>query len=66
MAFQHFDVMARRVSNYKGDFFDALRHLVDEKKLALLIESRAPFVTFLASGNSLSTIQAKTVELRGR
>ena len=37
VAFQHFDVMARRVSNYKGDFFDALRHLVDEKKLALLI-----------------------------
>jgi hypothetical protein len=66
VAFRHFDVMARRRSSYKGDFFDALRHLVDQRKLALLIESRSPFVTLLPSGNSLSTIQAKTVELRGR
>jgi hypothetical protein len=66
VAFQHFDVMARRASSYTGDFFDALRHLVDQRKLALLIESRAPFVSFLPAGNSLSTIQAKTVELRGR
>ena len=66
LAFAHFDVMKTRARNYKDDFFSALKHLVDERKLVLLVESRAPYATLLPPTNSLSGIQMKTVEFRGR
>ena len=64
LAFRHFDQVKSRV--YKEDFYSALKHLVEERKLVLLIESRAPYATLLPATNSLSKVQMKTVELRGR
>ena len=66
LAFRLFDVLKSRANNYKEDFFSALKFLVDARKLVLLIESRAPYTTLLRATNSLSEIQMKTVELRGR
>jgi hypothetical protein len=65
LAFRHF-ILNSRVNNYKPDFFSALKHLVDKRKLILLIESRAPYATLLPLANCLSKLQMKTVELRGR
>ena len=66
LAFRHFDLMKTRWRNYKEDFFSALKFLVEERKLTLLIASRAPYASLLPISNSLSKIQMKTVELRGR
>jgi hypothetical protein len=66
LAFRHFDILKSRANNYKEDFFSALKFLVEARKLVLLIESRAPYATLLPATNSLSKIQMKTVELRGR
>jgi hypothetical protein len=66
LALLHFDVVKGRVHGYKPDLFSALKHLVDKRKLVLLVESRAPFATLLPPGNLLSQVQMKTVELRGR
>ncbi len=66
LAFRHFDVLRSRANNYKEDFFSALKFLVEERQLVLFIESRAPYTTLLPATNSLSMIQMKTVELRGR
>lgn len=66
LAFRHFDILKSRPNNYKEDFFSTLKFLVEERKLVLLIESRAPYATLLPDANSLSKIQMKAVELRGR
>ncbi len=66
LAFRHCDMLKSRANIYKDDFFSALKFLVDERKLTLLLESRAPYATLLPASNSLSQIQMKTVELRGR
>lgn len=66
LAFRHFDVVKKRANGYKEDFFSALKHLVEERKLVLLVESHAPYATLLPPANSLSKIQMKTVEMRGR
>ena len=66
LAFRHFDILKSRANNYKEDFFSALKFLVEERKLVLFIESHAPYATLLPATNSLSTLQMKTVELRGR
>ena len=58
--------MKKRANGYKEDFFSALKHLVEERKLVLLVESHAPYATLLPPANSLSKIQMKTVEMRGR
>jgi hypothetical protein len=39
---------------------------MDCRKLVLLIESRAPYVSLLPANNSLTKLQAKLVELKGR
>ena len=66
LAFLNFDIITSRANTYKADFFSALKFLVDERKLTLLIESSEPFATLLPPANYLSQIQVKTVELRGR
>jgi hypothetical protein len=65
LCLRHFDRVAER--GYGLDFFSALKYLVmDCRKLVLLIESRAPYVSLLPANNSLTKLQAKLVELKGR
>jgi hypothetical protein len=65
LCLSHFDRVAHRA--YGLDFFSTLKHLVmDEHKLTLLIESRAPYSSFLPSDNSLTKLQTVVVELTGR
>jgi hypothetical protein len=65
LCIRHFDRVADR--SYGLDFFSALKYLVmDCRKLVLLIESRAPYSSLLPANNSLTKLQAKLVELRGR
>ena len=66
LAFRHFDIVTSREAEYTDNFFAAMAYLVEKRKLTLLVESRAPFATLLPATNSLSKIQMKTVELRGR
>jgi hypothetical protein len=66
LAFRHFDLVKTRFDSYKEDFFSTLKFLVDDRKLVLLIASRAPLATLLPATNLLSEIQIRTVELRGR
>lgn len=65
LCLRHFDRVADRA--YGLDFFSALKYLVmDCRKLVLLIESRAPYIPLLPANNSLTKLQAKLVELKGR
>src|ERR1035437_6126848 len=65
LCFRHFDRVAERA--YGLDFFSALKFLVmDCRKLVLLIESRAPYTSLLPANNSLTKLQMKLVELKGR
>ena len=65
LCLRHFDRVAER--GYALDFFSALKYLVmDCRKLVLLIESRVPYVSLLPTNNSLTKLQAKLVELKGR
>jgi hypothetical protein len=65
VALLHFDHSRDR--NYGIDLFAALRYLIMEsRKLVLLIQSRQPFIELLPHDHPLSTIDIKTVELRGR
>lgn len=67
IALTHFDMVVHR-PNYEVNFFAALRHLMTEqRKLALLIHSRAHFVELLPANHPLSSISNLiTVELHGR
>jgi hypothetical protein len=64
LCLRHFDRVADR--DYGLDFFSALKYLVmDCRKLVLLIESRAPYISLLPTNNSLTKLQAQLVELKG-
>lgn len=67
IALIHFDMVVHR-PNYEVNLFAALRHLMTEqRKLALLIHSRAHFVQLLPAKHPLSSISnLVTVELHGR
>ena len=63
----HFDQVQHR--DFGVDYFTTLRYLVTEqRKLMLLIQSRAPFETLLRAEERsiLSHLDIATVELRGR
>lgn len=65
LCLRRFDRVADR--DYGLDFFSALKYLVmDSRKLVLLLESRAPLISLLPANNSLTKLQAKLVELKGR
>ncbi len=65
LCLRHFDRVADR--DYGLDFFSALKYLVmDCRKLVLLVESRAPYVSLLPRNNSLTKLQVMLVELKGR
>ena len=64
VALLHFDMVLYR-PDYDVNFFASLRHLVmTERKLVLLVQSRAPVATLLPQGHPLSHIDFTTVELR--
>ena len=66
VALTHFDLAAHR-DTYGINLFSSLRYLLMEsRKLVLLVQSHKPFATLLPEGHPLSTIDVKTVELRGR
>ena len=65
LCLRHFDRVVSR--NYGLDFFSAVKYLVmDCRKLVLLIESRVPYISLLPASNSLTKLDTKLVELRGR
>ncbi len=60
----HFDYANRR-SNYEIDLFGALRNLImDQRRLVLLVQSRAPFDTLLPRDHPLSEIDVRTIKLQ--
>jgi len=66
LALTHFDNVRARKRAYGQDFFFTLRHLVsDERKLALLVESRTPFDQLLPKDHPLSNLHLTTVEFHG-
>jgi len=67
LALLHADHVLFRKDEYGYDIFFALRHLVsDERKLALLVESRTPFSQLLPKDHPLSNLHLTTLELHGR
>lgn len=67
LALTHFDNVAARKKAYGHDIFFGLRHLVsDERKLALLVESRSPFDQLLPKDHPLSNLHLNTIELHGQ
>ncbi|MBN2444298.1 MAG: toll/interleukin-1 receptor domain-containing protein [Spirochaetales bacterium] len=66
LAFSHFDRIVDK-KYWDIDFFSGLRyHIMDSRKLVLLIVSRAPFATLVPKTSYLSTIEVKTIELKGK
>jgi hypothetical protein len=64
LALTHFDVSRSR--HYSWDLFNTLRyHVVDSRKLVVLIQSKRSFCELLPSSNPLSDLDLKTVELGG-
>jgi len=66
LAIEHFDLVAHR-PQYGVDLFSALRyHLMESRRLVLLVQSHTPFATLLPRAHPLSAIDMQTVELPGR
>jgi hypothetical protein len=66
LAIRHFDLVAHR-PHYGVDLFSTLRHhLMETRRLVLLVHSRQPLAALLPRDHPLSTIDLQTVELRGR
>ncbi len=65
LALLHFDYVARR-PHHDANLFGALRHLMEQRRLVLLIESRQPLPALLPPDHLLSTLHLQTVVLRGR
>lgn len=62
LALTHFDIAPKR--KYTEDLYHSFRHLVmNERRLTLLIQSRAPFATLLPKDNALSLLDMETVDL---
>jgi hypothetical protein len=65
LALLHFDNVLARRKAYGVDLFFALRYLItDQRKLVLLVGSRAPFSELLPKDHPLSRLHLRTVELR--
>jgi len=64
LAFTHFDNVRARKKAYGADIFFALRNLItDQRKLVLLVESRAPAKELLPRDHPLSGLHFHAVEL---
>ena len=66
LALTSFDHVIHRMHDYEIDLFVALRDLMENRKLTLLIESRAPFASLIPQDHPLSKITIPCVELKGR
>jgi hypothetical protein len=66
LALTSFDHVSHRLDDYGVDLFVALRDLMQDRKLILLVESRAPFANLLPHDHPLSQITINSVELKGR
>jgi len=65
VALKHFDKAFER--NYGSDFYSSLRYLItDQKRLTLLVQSRATFASCLPPNHALSYLEMETIELRSR
>ena len=65
MALTHFDNIQARRKAYGADIFFALRYLInDQRKMVLLVESRAPAKELLPKEHPLSTLHFQLVELK--
>jgi hypothetical protein len=63
LALTHFDMAAPRLGEYGIDLFAAIRSLVEERRVVLLVQSHRAFVQLLPLDHPLSLIQLETVEL---
>ncbi len=66
LALTSFDHVSHRLDDYEVDLFVALRDLMEDRKLILLIQSRTPLTSLLPQNHPMSTITIKSVELKGR
>ena len=65
MALTHFDNIRARRKAYGADIFFALRYLInDQRKIVLLVESRAPAKELLPRDHPLSGLTFEMVELK--
>ncbi len=65
LALLHFDMTEDRLSEYGVDLFAAVRNLIEERRLVVLVQSRRPFVQLVPREHPLSMVQLNTVELDG-
>jgi hypothetical protein len=65
LAIQHFDMVVTNRREYTDQLFATLYNLTQERKLALLVVSHSPYATLLPADHPISSIQFKTVELKG-
>ena len=64
VALTHFEIAQGRPSEFDDDLFFAIRHLIEERKLTLLIQSKEKqFAELLPSGHQLSFIDIRTVQM---
>jgi len=68
LVLQHFDIAAHEDRRYGVDLFAALRFLMENKNLILLVQSRKPFYELVPRDHFMSCIESLLVmvELRGR
>jgi hypothetical protein len=64
LAFLHFENAAHRNKAYGVELFHALRYLMEQRKLVLLVESRVHFRDLIPRDHPLSNMNLATVELR--
>jgi hypothetical protein len=62
IALFHFDMVLHR-PDYDVNLFGALRYLMEQRQLVLLVQSRAPFLALLPRDHPLSGIDLRTVRL---
>ena len=65
LALLHFDMAVPRLGEYGRDLFAAVRNLIEERRLVLLVQSRRPFMQLVPREHPLSMVQLNTVELDG-
>lgn len=63
LAMLHFDMAVPRLDEYGVDLFAAMRSLVEDGKMVLMVHSRRPFMELAPREHPLSEIQLAFVEL---
>lgn len=63
LALLHFDLAAPRLGEYGIDLFAAMRSLVEDRRVVLLVQSRRAFIELVPREHPLSHVQLATLEL---